>query len=62
MPEWTGSIRRESAFIPIAGSFEEYVAKLRLDREAMLDDLKRRTLKPSHLAATEEFLDIGLPN
>src|SRR5262249_53850950 len=38
LPEWTGR-RTESAFIELASSFDEYVAKLRIDRADVMDTL-----------------------
>jgi hypothetical protein len=61
LPEWAGR-RTESAFIEIAASFDEYVDKLRIDREAVIDTLTHDASEPSHLQATEEWLDIGMPN
>ena len=60
-PEWTGSHRRQSSFITLAASFDQYVSKLRLDRELVLDQLQHDATSRSHVSATEEFLDIGLP-
>ena len=61
LPEWTG-LRTESAFIELADSFDEYVTKLRIDLEAIIDHLEHDVTELSHIAATEEFLDIGLSN
>ena len=60
LPGWTGR-RTTSAFIKIASSFEEYVENLYLDREAAIDHLMHDATETSHLMATEEWLDIGLP-
>ena len=59
LPQWTG-LRTESAFVELAASFEEYVGKLRIDPEDVvraMDDAREL----SHIEATEEWLDIGLP-
>jgi hypothetical protein len=61
MPAWAGR-RQESGFVTLASSFDEYVEKLYLDREAALDHIEHDTTEDSHLQATEEWLDIGLPN
>lgn len=60
LPEWTG-LRNESAFIELAPSFDEYVANLRVDRENVIYGLEHDATTLSHVAATEEFLDIGMP-
>jgi hypothetical protein len=60
LPEWTG-LRTESAFIELASSFDEYVAKLRIDRDTVIDQLLDDASNLSHVDATEEWLDIGMP-
>src|SRR5262249_26694197 len=60
LPEWTGS-RTESAFIELASSFDEYVAKLRIDRDDVIDRLAHDATDMSHVEATEEWLDIVMP-
>ncbi len=60
LPEWTG-LRTESAFVELASSFDEYVDMLRIDRGAALDHLKHDATELDHVAATEEWLDIGMP-
>jgi hypothetical protein len=60
LPGWAGR-RTESAFVKIASSFDEYVENLYLDREAAIDHLMHDATEPSHVKATEEWLDIGLP-
>jgi len=61
LPEWTGSSRHEPAFIPLADSFDAFVAKLYISRELVLDQLEHDANERSHVEATEAFLDIGLP-
>ena len=61
LPDWTGR-PRQSAFLVLASSFEEYVEKLQIDREVVLDNLEQDAESISDVEATEEFLDIGLPN
>lgn len=61
LPAWAGK-RTESAFVEIASSFDDYVNKLRVDIEAVIDHLENDASELSHIAATEEWLDIGLSN
>lgn len=61
LPSWA-SKRTESAFIELASSFDEYVDKLKVDLSAVVDHLENDVAKLSHIAAIEEWLDIGLPN
>ena len=61
LPEWTG-LRTESTFIEVASSFDEYVDKLQIDLGAVIDHLKHDVTDLSHITATEEWLDIGLPS
>ena len=60
LPEWAGS-RTESAFIELASSFDEYVAKLRIDRDVVIDQLLDDPTDMSDVDAIEEWLDIGMP-
>ena len=60
LPEWTG-LRTESAFIELARSFDEYVDKLRIDREMVIDQLRQDAKTIAHVDATEEWLYIGMP-
>lgn len=60
LPAWAGK-RTESAFIEIASSFDDYVNKLRVDIETVIDHLENDASELSHIMATEEWLDIGLP-
>ena len=62
LPEWSGSKIRESMYAAIAPSFDAYVDRLRLDREALLDHLLHDMNEPPQVAATERYLDIGLPD
>ena len=61
LPEWTG-LRTESEFVVLASSFDEYVAKLRIDLGAVLDHLTHDATTVSHVDATEEWLNIALPS
>ncbi|HTN75168.1 MAG TPA: SMI1/KNR4 family protein [Pirellulaceae bacterium] len=60
LPEWTG-LRTQSAFIELASSFDDYVDKLRIDREMVIDQLRQDAKTTAHIDATEEWLDIGMP-
>ena len=61
LPSWT-SKRTESAFIELASSFDEYVDKLKVDLDAVVDHLENDVAELSHIAAIEELLDMSLPN
>lgn len=60
LPKWTG-LRTESALIELAASFDDYIAKLRVDRDAVIDHLKYDATNMSHIDAIEEWLNIGMP-
>ena len=55
LPEWTG-LRTEPAFVELAPSFEEYVRKLRIDRESVIHQLMHDAKNVRHVDATEEWL------
>jgi hypothetical protein len=59
LPQWTG-LRAESAFVELASSFDDYVAKLRIDRDYVIKALVHST-NMSHVEAMEELLDMGMP-
>ena len=59
-PAWTGR-ERASGFVELATSFDAYVEKLRIDREYVIESLEQDVSAPSHVDATEEWLDIGMP-
>jgi hypothetical protein len=59
LPSWA-SKRTESAFIELASSFDEYVDKLKLDLDAVLDHLEHDITELSGVEAIKERLDIGL--
>jgi len=61
LPSWA-SKRTESAFIELASSFDEYVDKLKLDLDAVVDHLEYDIAELSDIAAIEERLNIGLPD
>jgi hypothetical protein len=61
LPQWTG-LRQKSEYIELASSFDEYVEKLRIDREAVIDHLTHDATNLGHVDATEEWLDIGMPS
>ncbi len=60
LPEWAGQ-RTESGFVVLALSFDEYVAKLRMDRELIIDCLEHDIERMSELDDMEQRLDIGMP-
>lgn len=60
LPAWTG-LTQDSMFVEVASSFDNYVSKLRVDREGALDTLQNDSRELSHVEAMEQFLDIGLP-
>jgi hypothetical protein len=41
--------------------FDEYVAKLRIDRDDVIDTLVHDATDMSHVEATEVWLNIGMP-
>lgn len=61
LPEWTG-LRTESAFLEIAKSFDEYIDKLYIDRTELLYQIANDLTQEEYIDATEEYLDIGLPD
>jgi hypothetical protein len=61
LPEWTG-LRTKSEYIELASSFDDYVNKLRIDRQAVIDHLTHDATPLGHVDATEEWLDIGMPS
>jgi hypothetical protein len=56
LPDWTG-LRAEPAFIEVASSFDDYVAKLRIDRDEVIATLVRTT-DMSYVEAMEELLEM----
>jgi len=60
LPEWTG-LRTESAFIELAATFDEYIRKLRIDRNLLIDQLQNDVSEISHIDATLEWLEVGMP-
>ncbi|MBK8583491.1 MAG: SMI1/KNR4 family protein [Flavobacteriales bacterium] len=60
LPLWAG-LRTDSQFVELAASFDEYLSRLRLDIDGVLDSLAFDTSAIDHVLATEELLDIGLP-
>ena len=60
LPEWAGQ-RTESGFVVLALSFDEYVSKLRMDRELIIDCLEHDIERMSELDDMEQRLDIGMP-
>jgi len=60
LPEWTGS-RTESAFVELASSFDEYIDKLRIDRDEAIQHLDDGVTELAHIHVMEEWFDIGMP-
>jgi hypothetical protein len=60
LPAWTG-LRTESEYIELAASFDAYVDMLRIDRADAMEALATTVKTIEHVEATEEWLDIGLP-
>lgn len=60
LPGWTG--RRAHGFITLAPSFDAWLDSLYIDRETVLDELEHNASEASHLDATKEWLDIGMPH
>lgn len=61
LPEWAGH-RTESSFVELATSFDEYVSKLRVNRERQLEGLAYDATDLAHVDAIEEVLSIGMPD
>ena len=61
LPSWA-SRSTESAFIQLASSFDEYVDKLKVDLDAVVDHLENDVAELSDIAAIEELLNIGSPH
>jgi hypothetical protein len=59
LPEWAGG-GTDSAFLALAASFDDYVGKLRIDRESVLDRLEGVSSE-ADLDRVEQWLDAGLP-
>ena len=57
-----GEILETSEYIELAASFDEYVDKLRIDREVVIDHLSHHATTVGHVEATEEWLDIDMPS
>ena len=60
LPAWTGP-RAPAGLMVLAPSFDAYISSLYLDKDTVVSDLEQYASQPSHLAATAEYLDIGLP-
>jgi len=56
LPAWTGSHGRD-ALVPVADSFDGYLAGLTIPDDIALDHLKTFTLSEDAIRATEEWLD-----
>jgi hypothetical protein len=60
LPKWIEK-REGEAFFEIAPSFDAYVARLRIDRELIFDQLENDVEEPEHVDIVTAFLDIGMP-
>ncbi|KQU89800.1 hypothetical protein ASC78_21775 [Variovorax sp. Root318D1] len=60
LPEWAGK-RTQSALVELASSFDEYVAKLKVDREAIVDHLSHDVANMNDLSAMREFIELAIP-
>jgi hypothetical protein len=61
LPDWTG-LRTETAFVELASSFDDYIAKLYMDRDDLIDRLERWDVDDtSDIDAIEESLDVVMP-
>ena len=60
LPAWTGP-RAPSGLMVLAPSFGAYLDSLYIDKRTVLANLERYATQPSHMEATAEYLDIGLP-
>lgn len=61
LPEWAG-LRRESAFLELAGDFDEYLEMLRVSRSEAIDILEREVATEDCLNEIVEWLDLGVPD
>ena len=60
LPPWAGA-RQESALVELAPSFDSYIERLQVDREALLDHLEHDIASDGDLTAMQTFLDAALP-
>lgn len=60
LPAWAGP-RAPAGLMVLAPSFDAYIDSLYLDKSSVISDLEQYASQASHLVATAEYLDIGLP-
>ncbi len=60
LPAWAG-LPTESAFVELAKSFDEYVAKLKIDRKGAIEHLNTGVMDLRHVEAMEAWFDIAIP-
>ncbi len=60
LPEWAGA-RSESALIELAASFDDYIDRLYISRDDVIDRLEHDAGDAESLAGIIEQLDIGMP-
>lgn len=61
LPAWAG-LRTESGFVALATSFDDYLSKLRIDRERILEWLAYDATELEHVQRAELMLAIGMPD
>ena len=60
LPAWTGP-RAPAGLMVLAPSFDAYIDSLYLDKAIAIRNLEQYASQASHLAASAEYFDIGLP-
>jgi len=60
LPTWTGR-RSDSNYVEVAKSFNEFVEKLQLNRDSVLDQIEHDVASLEHVEAWETWLDRALP-
>ncbi|MDQ8030781.1 MAG: SMI1/KNR4 family protein [Bordetella sp.] len=60
LPEWAGK-RADDRTLELASSFDKYVAKLQVDREALLDHLAYDVTTIAELEDIREFIELAIP-
>lgn len=63
LPEWTG-LRRYSAFIPVAPSFDAFMNVLRLDEENAMENLQNALVRGDKVIISRnvDYLNLALPD
>jgi hypothetical protein len=60
LPEWAGR-RTKDALVELAPSFDEYVEKLRVDRDSVIDHLTHDMEDSIQLEAMQQYLQLAMP-